>query len=181
MSARKVIHWNRIRGPRAVLAVFLATAGGAGLVPFAPGTAGTAVGVPISYWSCEWDWPARVALWVALIVVGTWAAAVFDELMGTGDNQHIVIDEVIGLGISAWTAGKDPRELVAAFVLFRFFDIVKPWPVRMIDRWSKKRASRGDRFASWYGGFGVIADDVAAGFQALAVMLLLQHWHLLGL
>jgi phosphatidylglycerophosphatase A len=94
-------------------------------------------------------------------------------MMGTGDNQNIVIDEVIGLGITAWTAGRDLKTLFAAFVLFRFFDVIKPPPVRQVDLWSKRQAS------PWAGGFGVIADDIVAGFQALAVILVLQYYQVL--
>jgi phosphatidylglycerophosphatase A len=171
---RRVIRWENVRGPRAVLALILGTALGAGLVPFAPGTAGTLMAMPLAYFTVNWHWAARVALWLGLTVAGTWAAKVFDETMHTSDNQNIVIDEVVGLGITAWTAGQNPSTLIAAFVLFRFFDIVKPWPVRLIDRWSKRKASEGTPRAHWYGGFGVMADDIAAGFQGLACVLILQ-------
>jgi phosphatidylglycerophosphatase A len=173
---RRFIDWQKIRTPRGWLALLAGTAGGAGLSPVAPGTAGTLVGLPIAYFTCGWAWPLRVLLWGALLAAGTWAAKVFDETMGTSDNQNIVMDEVVGLGITAWTAGQDARALVASFVLFRFFDIVKPWPVRLIDAWSKRKASEGGTRAAWYGGFGVMADDVAAGLQGLVCVLILQHF-----
>ncbi len=171
---RRALHWESVKGPRAIMAVTIATALGSGLVPFAPGTAGTLAAMPLAYWSADWPTVARVLFWVGLTLAGTWAAKTFDQTMQTGDNQNIVIDEVIGLGITAWTAGHNPTALIAAFVLFRFFDIVKPPPVRQIDRWSKRKASEGGVYSAWYGGFGVIADDIAAGFQGLACMLLLQ-------
>lgn len=173
-NVRRIIRWENVRGPRAASALAIGTALGAGLVPFAPGTAGTLAALPVAYFTSDWHWSARVALWGSLLVAGTWAAKVFDETMGTSDNQNIVMDEVVGLGITAWTTGHDPAALLVAFVLFRFFDIVKPWPVRSIDRWSKKKASEGTATASWYGGLGVMADDVAAGFQGLLCMLVLQ-------
>jgi phosphatidylglycerophosphatase A len=178
--SRNLIRWNRVRGPRATAAFIIATAFGAGLTPLAPGTMGALFGVPLAYFSSEWDWVLRVLFWVFLSAIGTWAATVFDETMETGDNQRIVIDEVIGLGICAWTAGQNLTTLAAAFVLFRFFDIVKPPPVRQLDRWSKKKAAQtSDPFARWYGGFGVIADDIAAGLQGLAVILILQYFRVL--
>src|SRR5262245_53825966 len=134
---RRFLDWSRVRGPREFLAVITATACGAGLVPFAPGTAGTLAAMPLAWATAFEPVVVRVVLWTSLLIAGTWAAKVFDETMGTGDNQNIVMDEVVGLGITAWTAGQDSRALIAAFVLFRFFDIVKPWPVRLIDRWSK--------------------------------------------
>jgi phosphatidylglycerophosphatase A len=99
-----------------------------------------------------------------------------DEIMGTKDNQSIVMDEVVGLGVTAWTAGHHTSTLIAAFVLFRAFDILKPPPVRQLDRWSKKKASqKGNASAAWWGGFGVMADDLLAGFEALTVIFILQQ------
>lgn len=170
---RKVIDWNRIQGARARIALAVATALGAGLVPKAPGTAGTIAAIPLAYLTAAWSGSLRVALWLFITVIGTWSAKELDERMGTGDHQSICIDEVLGYGIAAWTAGTEPLALAAAFVLFRFFDIVKPWPVRQIDRWSKKKAS------PWRGGFGVMADDIVAGVQALLVLFALQHWGVL--
>jgi phosphatidylglycerophosphatase A len=173
---RRVMRWDRVKGPRELLAVATGTALGAGLAPFAPGTAGTLLAVPLAYATNPGPWPLRALMWLALLAAGTWASKVLDETMGTSDNQNVVMDEVVGLGITAWTAGQNGMTLVAAFVLFRFFDIVKPWPVRWIDEWSKRKATEGGPRASWYGGFGVMADDVAAGFQGLACVMALQYF-----
>ncbi|MGK5082941.1 phosphatidylglycerophosphatase A [Bdellovibrionota bacterium FG-1] len=178
-TPRRLLRWEKVRGPRAILAIATGTALGAGLVPLAPGTAGTLAALPLAYFTNEWPWPLRIALWTALTAAGTWAAKVFDELMGTSDNQNIVMDEVVGLGITAWTAGHDVTSLLVAFVLFRFFDILKPFPVRNIDTWSKKKASENTPLSQWYGGFGVMADDLVAGLQGLCCMLLLQWLHIL--
>lgn len=172
-SARRKIDWKNVKGPKAILALLIGTALGAGLFPVAPGTMGTLVAMPLAYFTQEWHWGIRVLFWIGLTGLGTWAAKVFDETMETSDNQNIVIDEVIGLGITAWTAGNDAKTWIAAFLLFRFFDVVKPPPVRQVDRWSKNQAS------SYWGGFGVIADDIVAGFQALAVILILQAFKIL--
>jgi phosphatidylglycerophosphatase A len=166
---RRGVRWENIHGVRGVGALVVATAMGAGLFPVAPGTLGTLVGVPIAYFTSDVFWPWRVLLWVAIFVLGIWAAAVFDELMGSADNQSIVIDEVVGFGISAWTAGRNPITLIVAFLVFRFFDIFKFPPVRQVDRWSKKQTRA-------LGGFGVIADDVLAGLQTLAVVMILQYF-----
>lgn len=171
---RRFLDWKLVKGPREFLAILTATAFGAGLVPFAPGSAGTLAAVPLAFATNLEPWLPRVLLWTALMVAGTWAAKVFDETMGTSDNQNVVMDEVVGFGITAWTAGQHASTLIAAFVLFRFFDIVKPWPVRLIDHWSKRKASEGGNRASWYGGFGVMADDVAAGFQGLICVMIAQ-------
>jgi phosphatidylglycerophosphatase A len=182
----KRVVWENVKGPRAFSATLIATALGAGLIPLAPGTWGTIVSIPLAWVSGEWELAARLAFWSGLLLAGIWAASVFDEVMRTGDNQSIVIDEVVGFGITAWSAGKDPRALVVAFVAFRIFDILKPFPIRQIDLWSKKKASawslaaakgasRGqDKLSRYWGGFGVMADDVMAGIYGLAVIALLQ-------
>jgi phosphatidylglycerophosphatase A len=178
-NSRRILRWENVQGPRAIGAVAIGTALGAGLVPFAPGTAGALAGLPVAYFTADWHWALRVLLWVSLTAAGTWAAKVFDETMQTSDNQNIVMDEVVGLGITAWTAGHHTSTLVAAFLLFRLFDIWKPYPVRLIDQWSKNKASEGTQAAAWYGGFGVMADDVVAGLQGLICVLLLQYFHVL--
>jgi phosphatidylglycerophosphatase A len=179
---KQVIRWERVRDFRSVSATVVATALGAGLVPRAPGTMGTLIAVPLAIWSAGWSVPARLALWVGLLALGTWGAKVYDEIMETGDNQCIVIDEVVGLGITAWLLAPGAGALAwfAAFFLFRFFDILKPPPVRQMDRWSKKKALESSGLGKWWGGFGVMADDVLAGFQGLIVMAILLHFHWIG-
>ena len=154
------------------ISIWIATAFGAGLVPFAPGTAGSLVGLPIVYFTASWNLMPRVALYVALTIIGSWAAKVFDDFQGSKDNQHIVIDEVIGQGIAGWSVGTSFIGLLVAFIFFRVFDIFKFPPVRQLDRWSKHQSG------AW-AGFGVIADDILAGFQGLIVVLVLQHFHVL--
>ena len=177
---RRIIRWEKLRSPRVSIAVSIGTAWGAGLAPLAPGTAGTLVGIPIHFFTSGMGEIPRAIIWTTLLAAGTWAAKVIDEEMGTQDNQNIVMDEVVGYGITAWTAGTDPKALIAAFLLFRFFDIAKLPPVRFIDLWSKNRAAASHNHARWFGGFGVMADDVAAGFQGLLCMWLLQYFGLLS-
>jgi phosphatidylglycerophosphatase A len=177
MAARNIIYWDRIKTLRDSIAVVVATAGGAGLFPKAPGTMGTIVALPLALAIREWSVPLRLAVWIGLTIAGTWAAKVFDELMQTGDNQCIVIDEVVGLGITSWTLTHVERgpAWLAAFVLFRIFDIIKIFPVRLVDDWSKKKAKENTPLARWWGGFGVMADDIMAGVQGLIVMIILQR------
>jgi phosphatidylglycerophosphatase A len=175
-----LIDWKKAKDSKTRLAVFIGTAGGAGLLPWAPGTWGTIVGIPISYYSSQWDCGYRIALWSALFLSGTWAAKTLDQNMGSSDNQSIVMDEVVGYGITAWTAGQEWKSLLAAFVLFRIFDVWKLPPVRQVDRWSKKKASEpGQASSAWWGGFGVMADDLLASFQGLFLMWLAQTFKIL--
>jgi phosphatidylglycerophosphatase A len=150
------------------------------MVPLAPGTCGTLVGMPLVWWSADWSHAAKAALWAGLFGLGTWAARVVGEVTGQGDNQKIVIDEVVGVGITAWTAGTNPVTLVAAFVLFRIFDVIKPPPIRAVDQWSKRKGKESGVAALWYGGFGVMADDLLAGVEALILIRIAQAQGWLG-
>jgi phosphatidylglycerophosphatase A len=147
------------------LALILATAGGAGLLPVAPGTWGSAVAVVLC-----WAWRALgggpLGFWVAIAVataVGVWAAGATERITGRPDDGRIVIDEVAGQWLTlapvvAWAPeGALFPSLVTGFVLFRLLDIAKPGPVRWAER----------HFA---GGVGVMADDVVAGAMGAALM-----------
>lgn len=176
---RRAVRWETVRGPKAFAALLIGTALGAGLSPFAPGTMGSLVALPVAYGLGEAAVWLKLAVWIGLFIAGVWAAMVFDQSMGSKDNPSIVIDEVVGLGITSWTAGHHMETLVAAFILFRVFDILKPPPVRQMDRWSKVKASGSTRLSAFWGGFGVMADDVLAGVQGLIAILLLQYWGIL--
>lgn len=172
-AGRRKVVWKKLKDFKVFVAASIATALGAGFSPIGPGSAGSLMGLPLVYLTLHWSFLTRVLFWSALTLIGSWAAAIFDRSMGTHDNQNIVVDEVIGVAITAWTVGEDIRTWIAAFVLFRFFDILKPPPVRSIDSWSKIESS------PFLGGFAVIADDMVAGLQGLGVILFLQWMHIL--
>lgn len=147
--------------PRAtsILARALATAGGAGYSPVAPGTCGTAVAVPIAWLARDLPPGAFVAVVIAVTAVGIWAAGVADRAWGSHDSGRIVIDEVAGYLLTvAATDRSSGLALGVGFVVFRALDIVKPPPVRWID----------ERVP---GGAGVVLDDVAAGALGCAAMV----------
>jgi phosphatidylglycerophosphatase A len=149
-------------------AVAVATAGGAGFAPKAPGTAGSVVGVLI-YLLIEGLNLGAYYLHVIIFffVVGIWASSRVEHLWGH-DSQRIVIDEVVGqmitFGMAAGRYRLPAFYIFLGFGLFRLFDIVKPFPIRRLERFK--------------GGFGVLADDVGAGLYALAVLtLVLRYVH----
>lgn len=161
----------------AIVARFVATAGGAGLVPKAPGTAGAVVGLAFAWATHSLSFTAQIAIIALISAIGTWSAKRLDELDGTSDNQKIVIDEVAGQMITCLGAPLHGALYLISFALFRFFDIVKPPPVRQIDTWSKHKASnRSDPKAALWGGFGVMADDLAAGVMALLARILIERF-----
>lgn len=146
-------------------AIAIATAGGAGFAPKAPGTAGSIVGVAI-YLLIEAAhagayYPHAI---IFLFIVGIWASSRVEHLWGH-DAQRIVIDEVVGqmitFGIAAGRYQLSAFYIALGFGLFRLFDIVKPFPIRRLERLK--------------GGLGVVADDVGAGLYALAVLTLIHH------
>lgn len=146
------------------LAIYVATAGGAGFMPKAPGTAGAVVGVAL-YIGMQGAGAGAYFLHAILLILfaGTLAAHRVENLWGH-DSQRIVIDEVVGQMIAYGLAGKtrlSVASIVVGFILFRFFDIAKPFPIRRLERLP--------------GGFGVMADDVGAGLYALGVLTLLQN------
>jgi len=139
---------------------WLAIGLGSGLAPVAPGTAGTLVAVPI-YLLLE-----SLVLWQYLVVtiagflIGIWICAIAARQLGVHDDPSIVWDEIIGFLITMIAAPAGWLWIGVGFVLFRVFDIVKPWPIRMIDQRVK-------------GGFGIMLDDVLAGIYAWIVLQML--------
>lgn len=137
----------------------LATGFGSGLSPVVPGTMGTAVGVLVCLISYSLPWPLRLVYVVAVCVASIYVAGRAEALFGKKDDQRIVIDEIAGLQVTMLPVAVTGLHLCAAFVLFRIFDIWKPYPV--------------NRLQDLPGGWGVVADDLGAGVYAGIIMLLL--------
>ncbi len=144
--------------------LFLATGFGSGLFPVAPGTAGTVVAVGLYAAAVTWlpAWAYLVAL-ILLIVGGFWLCEKAVQRLGVDDHPGIVWDEFAGYGITMIpvVVGLAPESPLAAaivgFVAFRFFDVIKPWPVSAADRHVK-------------GGAGVMLDDMMAAVYAAPVV-----------
>jgi len=171
MSDRRPLDWNKVRGPIPWTALLTGTFLGSGLLPKMPGTWGTLAAMPLCWWIAPESMALKISVWTLLLCAGTWAGKKFQDLFGVADNQNIVIDEVVGVGITSLFLARESSPLlwVAAFAFFRLFDIVKLPPVGAIDRWSKGASA-------WRGGFGVMADDLVAGLQGLIVLSVLQYF-----
>jgi phosphatidylglycerophosphatase A len=139
---------------------FIALGFGAGLAPVAPGTFGTLVAIPIALVLHRYAGDAGfAAAIVVLFAIGVWASAVTGRALGVPDHGSIVVDEVVAFLLVLYFAGLTPLRIAFAFLLFRFFDIVKPPPIRQVD-------------AAMKSGFGVMLDDiVAAGYSLLVFAL----------
>lgn len=173
MSFKKPLQWRQyLRSPVDLLALWIATGFGSGFWPIGPGTAGTVVGLGMLIWFFDQAWSPLLLLvfWSALFFIGVWAATRVSQKEGVNDHGSIVIDEVLGIALATGGSIGWGVEAIVAFVLFRFFDIVKIPPVKAIDRWSKK----GSREHPWITGFGIIADDLAAGVQAALCLYALK-------
>ena len=142
---------------------------GAGLLRPGPGSWGSAAAALLWLGAARGLHLAPTPLaWLTLaaalcaIVIGVPAATMVERESERQDPGHVVIDEVAGQWIALICSRVNLSHLLAGFLFFRFFDIVKPWPARQLE--------------SMPAGWGIMLDDVAAGVYALLLMLALQHW-----
>lgn len=141
--------------------LFVAQGAYSGRSPFAPGTAGTIIGMLLYLFFKER--PLWIYLGVCAVVtaLGSWAAGEAEKLLGKKDSPSIVIDEIAGFLVSMLLVPGTWQFMIAGFLLFRFFDIVKPWPLHGLQ---KVR-----------GGMGVMLDDLGAGIYT-NIILHIGHW-----
>ena len=139
--------------------MLIATWFGAGLAPQAPGTAGSAASLVL--WApvvlLDVPWWARLALALAVFLIGIPAASKAVAAKGAQDPQCVVVDEVAGMGMTLVLAAPHWVSLVVGFAAFRLCDVWKPWPISVADQRLK-------------GGFGAMADDLLAGMLALVLV-----------
>lgn len=141
--------------------VFWATGCGIGNARRAPGTFGTLLGIPLAILISLLPHPLDLAFLLGLIVFSVVVSERASMIMGQKDPGSIVIDEIAGYCVAVFALPIGFTTLGAGFVLFRFLDILKPWPVS----WFDKNLS---------GGVGITADDVAAGLIALPLLHLVK-------
>ena len=136
---------------------------GSGLSPFAPGTMGTLVAIPFVF---ALKSLGTTGFWIALLLLfllGVWVCDRASRKLGEHDPGSIVWDEMVGYWLTMAFVPLQWQWLLAAFVLFRFFDIIKPWPIGQIDR----KVS---------GGFGIMIDDIVAALFAIIILAVLQSF-----
>lgn len=139
------------------LIVFLSTGAFSGYAPVMPGTAGSVVGVGLFLLCCRLPAALSVSATVVFIFFAIWIANNAEKLFRRKDPPQVVIDEIAGYLVALVTFPPEAGYLLAGFVLFRFFDILKPFPIGGIDR-------------TVGGGLGIVLDDVVAGIYANAVL-----------
>jgi phosphatidylglycerophosphatase A len=135
----------------------LATGFGVGYSPIAPGTLGTLIAIPINYFLSEIPSPIYEITLVAFFFFSVWISENAEIFFGRKDDPRIVIDEMVGFLITMLWLPKTTRCILIGFFLFRFFDILKPFPIGRIEKRLK-------------GGYGVVLDDVLAGIYGNIVL-----------
>jgi phosphatidylglycerophosphatase A len=143
------------QSPTPVLPLAIATVFGVGYAPAAPGTFGSAAGL-LLWWFLPSAIAAQAAAIVALFVLGSWSGNVAEQYYGRTDPGQVVIDEVMGVLITLFMNPVGWRGAIGAFVLFRIFDVIKPYPANRLEK--------------LHGGVGVMADDGMAAIYANLVL-----------
>ncbi|MGJ8689042.1 MAG: phosphatidylglycerophosphatase A family protein [Gammaproteobacteria bacterium] len=137
---------------------FLAFGFGSGAAPVAPGTFGTLMAVPLYLLLLpNLSWPLYCVFLIVTFALGVFLCGKTAQDIGVHDHGGIVWDEFVGYWVTMFLAPPGWLWVVLGFILFRVFDILKPWPIRWLD----KNVS---------GGFGVMIDDVLAGLMALVCL-----------
>lgn len=136
---------------------------GSGLVPVAPGTAGTLAAIPLYLLLQEFSLIIYLAVLLVMLTGGILVCGYTAERLGVHDHPAIVWDEVVGYLITMTAAPAGWIWVAAGFVLFRLFDILKPWPIGWLDR-------------RVHGGMGIMLDDVIAGVFAAVVLQVVAYF-----
>lgn len=136
---------------------------GSGLSRVMPGTAGTLAAVPIYLLMAQLPLTAYIALVLLGFLLGVWLCHVASRELGVHDHGGIVWDEFVGYWITMVAVPTSALTVLAGFVVFRLFDMVKPWPISLVDR-------------KVHGGLGIMIDDVLAGLASAGVLHLGLHF-----
>lgn len=140
---------------------FIAFGFGSGTFPFAPGTFGTLMAIPF-YLAMQPLSSINYLILLIIITIGSmWLCDKVSKEIHIHDHPGMCLDEIVGYLVTMFTAPHGLMWIILGFILFRIFDIFKPWPIRFIDEKVK-------------GGFGVILDDVMAGIYSLIVLRILS-------
>jgi len=133
--------------------LFLAFGFGSGLAKKAPGTFGTLAAVPVYLLLIQFNAVIYSVITIISMIAGIWICGIAADKLGEHDFGGIVWDEIAGFLVTMWFVEFSWQNVVIGFILFRIFDIVKPWPIKWVDQ----KVS---------GGFGIMLDDVLAGLLA---------------
>ncbi|NQZ22341.1 MAG: phosphatidylglycerophosphatase A [Colwellia sp.] len=136
---------------------FLALGFGSGLLPKAPGTYGTLAAIPLYLLLATLSTPYYLFIVIIMTIAGIYICGKAAKDSGVHDHGAIVWDEIVGYLITMFMMPTTWQSIVVGFILFRVFDIFKPWPISFVDK-------------NLHGGLGIMVDDVLAGLAALTCM-----------
>ncbi|MBA6347326.1 phosphatidylglycerophosphatase A [Colwellia sp. BRX8-9] len=139
---------------------FLALGFGSGLLPKAPGTYGTLAAIPLYLLLAPTSVSTYLAIVIIMSIAGIYICGKAAEDAGVPDHGAIVWDEIVGFLITMFLVPLTWQSIVVGFILFRIFDIFKPWPISYVDK-------------NLHGGLGIMVDDILAGLASLACMHLI--------
>jgi len=128
-----------------------------GYLPKAPGTWGSLVGLLLFFLLHTLSLPVYLAIVAGLFLVGSFAAGEAEKIMDHKDPGLVVIDEIVGMLITMIGVPATPLAMALGFILFRIFDIAKPFPINLVDQ-------------RLHGGVGIMLDDVIAGIYSLVIL-----------
>ncbi len=148
---------------RQLIIKFLASGFYTGYFPVAPGTIGSLVGILACFLLQDVPFTTYAIVVILTLIAGIYISGEAEKIYQTKDSSHIVIDEIAGVFFTFIYLPKGISFLLAGFIAFRFFDILKPFPIRLIDEKIK-------------GGWGIMFDDVLAGIYASILIRLIGWW-----
>jgi phosphatidylglycerophosphatase A len=140
---------------------------GTGLSPWAPGTFGTLFALPLAWLMIDWPLGLRIAVVAAVIAGGVLICGASARRLGVHDHPGIVLDEIAAMLLIALVLPREPLWFLIAFILFRFFDIAKPWPIRDMDH-------------RLQGGIGIMLDDLMAAVYATVCLWVISYLQLVA-
>lgn len=143
---------------------FAAVGFGSGLPNKAPGTFGTIAAIPLYYLLSFLSIESYIVMLIVTSLLGFWFCHVTSRDMGVHDHKAIVWDEFVGYWITMIAVPFSWQWALVGFLLFRFFDILKPWPISWLDK-------------KMEGGFGIMIDDIVAGIFSAVILQVLIHFY----
>jgi len=147
---------------------FLGLGFGSGLAPFAPGTFGTVAAIPVYLLLSLGGQTVYLAGLILVLVGGISICDSTAKILNSHDHPAIVWDEIAGFLVTMTVVSVSTVNVIVGFILFRFFDIIKPWPIKWVDR-------------RIHGGLGIMLDDILAGAIAGILLFLINLWNPAGL
>ncbi len=149
------------------MVIFLSTGCFTGYSPFAPGTTGTLAAIPIYFFLSRLSPLYYMAILLGFVYIAVWASDRAEVIFQSRDCSNIVIDEMVGFLVAMFMVSPNLRNILLGFFLFRALDIIKPFPIRAFEERVR-------------GGYGVVLDDIIAGFYANLIIQILHVTMLKG-